>query len=63
MTLWSLLNYAVLTRLFVKGESKESLLEELAANCMAHIAAKREQAPGRSNDDKNLQARTTSGSS
>jgi asparagine synthetase B (glutamine-hydrolysing) len=29
MTLWSLLNYAVLVRLFVMGESKESLLDEL----------------------------------
>ncbi len=63
MTLWSLLNYAVLTRLCVKGESKESLLEELADNCMAERAAKCEQAPGRSNGDKNLQARTASGSS
>jgi len=30
MTFWSLLNYAVLIRLFVRGESKEALLEELA---------------------------------
>jgi asparagine synthetase B (glutamine-hydrolysing) len=33
MTLWSLLNYAVLKRLFVMGQSKESLLEELRENC------------------------------
>lgn len=63
MTLWSLLNYAVLTRLCVKGESKESLLEELAENCRAQKVAKREQAPGTTNDSKNLQARTASGSS
>lgn len=30
MTLWNLLNYAVLVRLFVRGESKQSLLDELA---------------------------------
>jgi hypothetical protein len=29
MTLWSPLNYAVLVRLFLMGESKESLLDEL----------------------------------
>ena len=35
MTFWSLLNYAVLIRLFVRGESKEALLEELADNSKA----------------------------
>jgi asparagine synthetase B (glutamine-hydrolysing) len=33
MTLWSLLNYAVLKRLFVMGESKESLIDEVVDNC------------------------------
>jgi asparagine synthetase B (glutamine-hydrolysing) len=33
MLLWSLLNYAMLKRLFVAGESKQALLEELSDNC------------------------------
>jgi asparagine synthetase B (glutamine-hydrolysing) len=33
MTLWSLLNYAVLKRLLVMGESKESLIDEVVNNC------------------------------
>jgi asparagine synthase (glutamine-hydrolysing) len=33
MTLWSLLNYAVLKRLFVLGESKQSLIDEVIGNC------------------------------
>ncbi|MGH9537404.1 MAG: asparagine synthase-related protein, partial [Terriglobales bacterium] len=33
MMLWSLLNYAVLKRLFVQGESAESLLSEVLDNC------------------------------
>ena len=32
MTLWSLLNYAILKRLFVMGESKETLLGEVREN-------------------------------
>jgi asparagine synthetase B (glutamine-hydrolysing) len=43
MTLWSLLNYAVLIRLFVMGESKESLLEELVDNHMGQKGIKRQQ--------------------
>jgi asparagine synthetase B (glutamine-hydrolysing) len=35
MTLWSLLNYALLKRLFVMGESPQSLLDELSDNCAA----------------------------
>jgi asparagine synthase (glutamine-hydrolysing) len=34
MTLWSLLNYAVLKRLFVLGESKETLMDELTDSCL-----------------------------
>lgn len=41
MTLWSLLNYAVLIRLFVMGESKESLLSELEENRLAQKATRR----------------------
>jgi asparagine synthetase B (glutamine-hydrolysing) len=33
MTLWSLLNYAVLKRLFVAGENKQALLDEVAESC------------------------------
>jgi asparagine synthetase B (glutamine-hydrolysing) len=33
MTLWSLLNYAVLKRLFLLGESKETLMDELTDSC------------------------------
>src|SRR6185369_4913244 len=33
MTLWSLLNFAVLKRLFVLGESKQVLLDEVLENC------------------------------
>ena len=33
MTLWCLLNYAVLKRLFVMGHSRQSLLDELNDNC------------------------------
>ena len=33
MLLWSLLNYAMLKRLFIAGESKQALLEELSDNC------------------------------
>ena len=33
MTLWCLLNYALLQRLFVMGHSRQSLLDELSDNC------------------------------
>ncbi len=33
MTLWCLLNFAILKRLFVMGESQQSLLDELSESC------------------------------
>jgi len=45
MTLWSLLNYAVLIRLFVRGESKESLLSELEENRLAQKAIRGGRVP------------------
>ncbi len=33
MTLWCLLNYAVLQRLFVMGHNREALQDELSDNC------------------------------
>jgi asparagine synthetase B (glutamine-hydrolysing) len=38
MTLWSLLNYAVLKRLFVMGESKASLMEEVIQNHSSQLS-------------------------